>query len=574
MSRKVIVYSQVAQLWSKDAHQSFELGLLLGYVSSSNIEDFVLAVTAVPPESESNEAPTCLRDVSVEWVQEVAQQVDRLLPGGIDIMGLYVNSIQDVSNQLVPYLRATAAAVAQPLDVCGSESIHYLAMVSTNGDVCFQSFTNLKDVKSTRMLPAKVVTATKEIEFKQYRTLIDLDELIPGTDVAPCAAIPASKVAEKFMNELEKHLEPLIRRVEASIAVSKSKEVSDVQHIKLLEIPAWESQSHIEAPLGGIHGAINCIAFVPESELNAYEMAVKYLKRDFVKSLLIRVDMARERWGENDEVKPNTVFQKGGVIQFAQRGLVPWRSAAALNTQFMASVHVFADEDAEIAVKNAFEILGDLSKSNGANWSPIETTIQLRKDSTCVMITTEPSKFIYYLLPLLLVLLLLGIQNILFTMWLPGVHNLIHCAKCPDDVASVKYTGLDSKLGKCLALIMNDRHVVVIGKLLPFLALLRLQLALLEHSIFHCAYRAINLLEMSWQFWHFSRFLSQLAMRRRGKSCGCSRSKAPDEDGEGVVRHPDGERELPEASNTGLCLLVFSTGSDLTEVKRILFASF
>jgi hypothetical protein len=53
--------------------------------------------------------------------------------------------------------------------------------------------------------------------------------------------------------------------------------------------------------MGGIHGAISCVAFVSKSEPHMNEVAASYLKRDFVKSLLVRVALARERWAEDDE---------------------------------------------------------------------------------------------------------------------------------------------------------------------------------------------------------------------------------------------------------------------------------
>lgn len=43
------------------------------------------------------------------------------------------------------------------------------------------------------------------------------------------------------------------------------------------------------------------MAFVNQNEPEANEVAANYLKRDFVKSLLVRVALARERWAEDDE---------------------------------------------------------------------------------------------------------------------------------------------------------------------------------------------------------------------------------------------------------------------------------
>ena len=61
--------------------------------------------------------------------------------------------------------------------------------------------------------------------------------------------------------------------------------------------------SFCQQPLGSIHGGISCVAFVSESEPKANEVAATYLKRDFKKSLLVRLSLARERWAEDDEGK-------------------------------------------------------------------------------------------------------------------------------------------------------------------------------------------------------------------------------------------------------------------------------
>ncbi|KAG7393925.1 hypothetical protein PHYPSEUDO_000102 [Phytophthora pseudosyringae] len=410
--RQVIVDDQVAEFWSKNANAGFELGLLVGQVSSSNVGDFVLAAVSVPSESETGEAPTGIADVAVDWLQEVAQQVDRLLPGGISVLGLYVVSTRDVSAQLVPYLRATAEAVALPSNVHVGDNVHYLAVVAPDGDFAFQSYFDVVDVNKTKMLSAERKIPTKDITFKQYRTLIDLDEPTPFMNVAPTTAMAAAEVAEQRMNEVEKQLKPFFKRVEDSVAVHKLTGDTNAQHMNLLTLTPPDSQKFVEDPLGGIHGAISCVAFVSQNEPGANEVAASYLKRDFVKSLLVRVALARERWAEDDKVEPNVVFEEGGVIRLAQRGLVPWRSASASSPHFSATVHVFPDEDAVKAVKSALEILGGGANKDAAAWAAMEIGGQLGSpmDLTFGVTESEHFKYVYYLLPVVLVLVLLGAQ--------------------------------------------------------------------------------------------------------------------------------------------------------------------
>ncbi|GMF24577.1 unnamed protein product [Phytophthora fragariaefolia] len=363
--RQVIVDDQVTKLWSSGAKVTFELGLLVGQVSSSNSGDFVLAVVPVPSESETGEAPAGLGDVSVDWVQEVAQQVDRLLPGGISVVGLYVTSATDVSTQCVPYLRATAEAVALPSNVNVGDNVHYLALVSPSGDVTFQGFYDVADVNKTQMIPAERKTPTTGIKFKQYRTLIDLDEPTPFVNVAPNTAIAATELAERRMDEVEKQLKPFFRRVEDSIAVLKLTGDTVAQHMNLLTLTPPETKQFVE--------------------------------------------------DVSDVFEPNAVFKEGGTIRLAQRGLVPWRSAAALSPHFSATIHVFPDEDAAQAVKNALEILGSGTDSDIASWAAMEIGGQLGSpmDLTFGVTESEHFKYVYYVAPAVLVLILLLAQYIM-----------------------------------------------------------------------------------------------------------------------------------------------------------------
>ncbi|KAF1794267.1 hypothetical protein GQ600_4704 [Phytophthora cactorum] len=277
----------------------------------------------------------------------------------------------------VPPSYSRGGGVASNVHV--GENVHYLALVSPNGDVAFQSFYDVVDVTKSQMVPAELKALTKEIKFKQYRTLIDLDEPTPFVNVAPSAAMTATEAAEKRMDEVEKQLKPLFRRVEDAIAVPKLTGDTNAQHMNLLTLTPPEPQKLVED------------------------------------SLLVRVALARERWAEDDEVEPNEVFKEGGVIRLAQRGLVPWHSAAGSSSHFSATIHVFPDEDAVKAVKNALEILGGASSKDAAAWAAMEIGGQLGSpmDLTFGVTESEQFKYVYYLLPVVLVFLVLVAQYVM-----------------------------------------------------------------------------------------------------------------------------------------------------------------
>ncbi|RLN60246.1 hypothetical protein BBJ28_00001401 [Nothophytophthora sp. Chile5] len=395
-ARQVIVEDQVSAYWASSA-SAFGLGVLVGQLSPSNVGDFVLSAVPVPSEIESGEAASSLADVSVEWVQEVAQQVDRLLPGGISVLGLYVIAAQDVANQAEPYLRAAAEAIQLPSSVRAADDVHYLALVKPGG-VTFKSYFDVVNVTKTLMLPAESKAQTTEFQFKQYRTLVDLDEPIPFVTVAPTATLASVEMAERRTNELQTELQPFIRRVEGAMAVLKKTGDPEVQHMNMLTLTPPASQKSIYGPVGGVKGAISCVAFVAQDEPEANEVAVNYLKRDFVKSLLLRVALAREKWAEDDEGKT--------------RGTVPWQSSVSSSSYFLATIHVFPEDDAVEVVKNALEILGGAEEDDDEAWTAMENNSFLVTSEDAQVGFIKPDyKLVFFLFPIGIALLMLLIQQ-------------------------------------------------------------------------------------------------------------------------------------------------------------------
>lgn len=76
---------------------------------------------------------------------------------------------------------------------------------------------------------------------------------------------------------------------------------------------------------------------------------------------------------------------------------------------------MFPDEDVVQAVKNALEILGGGANNDAAGWAAMEIGGQLGSpmDLTFGVTESEHFKFVYYLLPVVLVLILLVAQYIM-----------------------------------------------------------------------------------------------------------------------------------------------------------------
>jgi hypothetical protein len=82
-------------------------------------------------------------DVSVEWVRDCAQQVERMLPGGVGVIGLYVQapslSAAAVFDKAVFYLRELAAVTA----IGSLPTVFYVAYMAGAQPPVFRSFSDV-----------------------------------------------------------------------------------------------------------------------------------------------------------------------------------------------------------------------------------------------------------------------------------------------------------------------------------------------------------------------------------------------------------------------------------------------
>lgn len=90
-------------------------------------------------------------DVSVEWARDCAQQVERMLPGGVGVVGLYVQtrslSPTAVFDNAAFYLRELAAVVASP-------AVLYATYVTGAQPPVFRSFSDVGSAAKVGLVSA------------------------------------------------------------------------------------------------------------------------------------------------------------------------------------------------------------------------------------------------------------------------------------------------------------------------------------------------------------------------------------------------------------------------------------
>ncbi|XP_033293890.1 protein odr-4 homolog isoform X1 [Orcinus orca] len=103
MGRTYIVEETVGQYLSNISLQgkAFVSGLLIGQCSSQ--KDYVILATRTPPKEEKDESSkhskAKLDNLDEEWATEHANQVSRMLPGGLLVLGVFIITTLEMGNE-------------------------------------------------------------------------------------------------------------------------------------------------------------------------------------------------------------------------------------------------------------------------------------------------------------------------------------------------------------------------------------------------------------------------------------------------------------------------------------------
>ncbi|XP_059947115.1 protein odr-4 homolog isoform X2 [Mesoplodon densirostris] len=116
MGRTYIVEETVGQYLSNVSLQgkAFVSGLLIGQCSSQ--KDYVILATRTPPKEEKDESSkhskAKLDNLDEEWATEHANQVSRMLPGGLLVLGVFIITTLEMGNEFQNTLHRSSAKPA------------------------------------------------------------------------------------------------------------------------------------------------------------------------------------------------------------------------------------------------------------------------------------------------------------------------------------------------------------------------------------------------------------------------------------------------------------------------------
>ncbi|KAK1329309.1 hypothetical protein QTO34_011490 [Cnephaeus nilssonii] len=120
MGRTYIVEETIGQYLTNLSLQgkSFVSGLLIGQCSSQ--KDYVILATRTPPKEERNESLKHPKDqldnLDEEWATEHANQVSRMLPGGLLVLGIFIITTLEMGNDFQNTLRRLVFAVEKSMN--------------------------------------------------------------------------------------------------------------------------------------------------------------------------------------------------------------------------------------------------------------------------------------------------------------------------------------------------------------------------------------------------------------------------------------------------------------------------
>ncbi|KAM9108476.1 protein odr-4 homolog isoform 1-T2 [Megaptera novaeangliae] len=120
MGRTYIVEETVGQYLSNISLQgkAFVSGLLIGQCSSQ--KDYVILATRTPPKEEQDESSkhskAKLDNLDEEWATEHANQVSRMLPGGLLVLGVFIITTLEMGNEFQSILHRLVFAVEKSMN--------------------------------------------------------------------------------------------------------------------------------------------------------------------------------------------------------------------------------------------------------------------------------------------------------------------------------------------------------------------------------------------------------------------------------------------------------------------------
>lgn len=359
-----VVEEEVGRYLSSSCSSSPPLtGLLIG--QSSAQKDFVVKATRTPQREETGPAPSGPgAGLDMEWVTEHARQVTRMLPGGLNILGVFYISdakSEDTLSTLRQLVFAVEKSVSRDFlwgrghdDITRRVTLH----VNATSRKTFCRTFDVRDPKSTAK-PADWKYQTGVCaSWPMVWSCVEVE--IPVSLPHPATGL------EDLETSLQGGLQRWSQQIESGTFLLDGRNVSEDTELtagqtrrnvrqtfqgQILTTPvcAGEQSPAPLRPCGGgavLRGAVHARAYLHGNKPRA-RLAEKVLKRDLISTVAVRVQMILEelRAAESQDTDRQT-----DRLSLPQRVLCPLQGVCVCDYRF-------ADEDLGDVVERLKEIL-------------------------------------------------------------------------------------------------------------------------------------------------------------------------------------------------------------------------
>jgi len=307
--KQIVIEEQLqTQLFNNLEEKSNSSGLVIGLNTQNQDKVYIVAVVPTPPNN------FVVPALDPSWIGEHTRQVSAQLPGGLEILGLYIiapRELKDKGGLLLELLKAIRS-----------------------GALCRNKFLNFMDQKdqivlhlcpNSKKIEIKVLDRNKEtfesISFKFEMILTSMFKL------STCFPLDFSICLEKgfsLKNEIKNAMIPVAEDIQSSLVLLNDKlldESTSLEKIKNKTHPDCMVDFYKVNPITSLtsnsctkvvgcaqlQGSIYGIAYIhPKENISS---AIKLLKMDVMNSFATRFDLFLEEYQRfQEEIKDENMF--------------------------------------------------------------------------------------------------------------------------------------------------------------------------------------------------------------------------------------------------------------------------
>ncbi|KAK5581435.1 hypothetical protein RB653_001468 [Dictyostelium firmibasis] len=428
---------------SKKLEQShIEIGLLIGQESEINDQQtYVLGFFPTPLNVDDDNKPINIESIlsiDKEWVLEYCHQINLMLYGGIDIVGIYMitadsETLNEKNNEsfIMKLLKSIHIII-------NSKSLQFISFSKKTGLINGKS-TNSSQLYRLKSTELKVIN-NLETEFLSLHCILPIDiNLKSNNNKNGMISFENVKkdIKEIFENQLFKESIILIENELANDNEIISKLFKSKSNLKIdLLINQLDSNLTSTSSLqfnfnnnnnnNNIHNKTHCIAYI--HQLEQVKTAIKFIKKDIIKSVESRFDLLFNEIHSNKNEDKIKLSKESPILELPRRVNIQWLSNDISICDYLSS-----DETIEDCCKTITDLLQidspkinsiESSKNNeklttkknitekkeneGAKKEINETKSQLPKQSSSQNIQTKQTNNLYFIIIISVLVLMMA----------------------------------------------------------------------------------------------------------------------------------------------------------------------